>query len=383
SDVPRAGLSQQSLDDLLTRLDPENVEDIYQLSAMQQGMLFHSMLENNSTSYFEQITCSFRADSETGLDGDRFRAAWQRVVDRHAILRTSFHWSGLEHPVQVVAKHSELAWRDIDWTGLSPNDQQIEFARFLKQDRQQGLDLPAGPPMRCTLIRTGAAGFRFCWSHHHALLDGWSAGLVLQEVFDAYGGALADAAPAPYRRYIDWLSVQDHAVGERFWRRELDGFEAPTPLAGSPARDSTGGFGVEQVDLSSALSDALRARAQQQRLTVNTLFIAAWSLLLSRYSGSHDVLFGLTVAGRPPLLPGIESMVGLFINTLPARVRIDHERQVSAWLAGIHWCSATWIEHGHVALVDIRDWTDIARDTPLFDSILVFEDYPADRSAEQ
>jgi amino acid adenylation domain-containing protein/non-ribosomal peptide synthase protein (TIGR01720 family) len=377
SDVPQAGLGQESLDLLLSRLDPENVEDIYRLSPMQQGMLFHTLLDRESTPYFEQMSCML----DGALDEEALRNAWRRVIGRHSVLRTSFHWVGLEQPVQVVLKEAATQWTALDWRGLSRGEQEARFEQLLHRDKQEGFDLSAGPPMRFALIRTGPSEYRFCWSHHHALLDGWSAAVVLREVFKGYTNTLEDSLPAPYRRHIEWLGSQDRAAAESFWRRQLAGFTAPATFPLPHDSDSTG-FGVEEHQLSRGLSAKIQQRAQEHHVSPNSLFMGAWSWLLSRYSGTADVLFGLTVSGRPPVLEDAESMVGLFINTIPARVEVRGHMPIAEWASLIQSQSVQWIEHSHVALVDIQAWSEIARGTPLFDSILVFEDYPADRAAQ-
>jgi amino acid adenylation domain-containing protein len=376
--VPQAGLSQQSLDILLSRLDLENVEDIYRLSPMQQGMLFHTLLDGESTPYFEQMSCVLHGS----LDEEALRNAWQRVIGRHSVLRTSFHWVGLEQPVQVVLKVATAQWTALDWSGLSRGEQETQFEQLLRRDKQEGFDLSARPPMRFTLIRTGPSEYRFCWSHHHALLDGWSAGVVLREVFSGYTNTLDDFLSAPYRRHIDWLARQDRAAAESFWRRQLAGLTAAAAFP-FPHDGGSTGFGVEEHQLSRGLSARIQQRAQEHHVSPNSLVMGAWSWLLSRYSGAGDVLFGLTVSGRPPLLEGVERMVGLFINTIPARVQVRGNMPIAEWISGIQSQSVQWIEHSHVALVDIQAWSEIARGTPLFDSILVFEDYPEDRSAQQ
>ena len=378
SDVPQAGLGQESLDILLGRLDPENVEDIYRLSPMQQGMLFHTLLDRECTPYFEQMSCVLRG----ALDEGAFRDAWRRVIGRHSVLRTSFHWVGLEQPVQVALKEATVSWTVLDWCGLSRGEQETKFEQHLRRDKQEGFDLSARPPMRFALIRTGASEYRFCWSHHHALLDGWSAGVVLREVLKAYTNTLDDTPAAPYRRHIQWLGSQDRAAAEFFWRRELAGLTAPAVFS-LPHDGGSTGFGVEEHRLSRGLSAKIQQKAQEHHVSPNSLVMGAWSWLLSRYNGTADVLFGLTVSGRPPVLQDVESMVGLFINTIPARVQVPGNMPIAEWVSGIQSRSVQWIEHSHVALVDTQAWSEIARGTPLFDSILVFEDYPLDRSAQQ
>jgi hypothetical protein len=300
-------------------------------------MLFHSLYAPESGVYFEQVHCAL----EGSLEPEAFRRAWQRVVDRHSIFRTHFAWEGLDEPVQVVHRQAELGWRELDWRGLSPDEQEQRLQSLLEEDRKRGFDFGEAPLMCLALIRTDESAWRFVWSHHHVLLDGWSLPIVMREVLLSYEGLLQGkqvALPAPhsYRNYIAWLDEQDRAKAESFWREHLEGFEAPTPLPlESPTREPEVGaeaHGVQDLRLSVEVTEALNQFARRHRLTLNTLLQGAWALLLSRCCGEEDVLFGTTVSGRSAGLPGIDSMVGLFINALPVRTKVSPDADILSWL---------------------------------------------------
>jgi NRPS condensation-like uncharacterized protein len=275
------------------------VEDIYPLAPMQQGMLFHSLYAPASGTYFEQMNCRLAG----GLDVDAFKRAWQRAIERHAVLRTAFVWEGLDEPLQVVLREAASPFKELDWSGLPPSEQQARLEALLASERAAGFDLSRPPLMHLILIRLGAEAYEFIWSHHHALLDGWCVSILLKEVFELYrafgaGEELRLEPAASYRDYIAWLKRQDLGRAERFWRETLKGFESPTRLTGADAEAEDEGFerAVEEVQLPAELSAQLQALARQNQLTLNTLMQGAWALLLSRYSGERDVLFGV---GRP------------------------------------------------------------------------------------
>jgi amino acid adenylation domain-containing protein len=361
----------------------QTVEDIYPLAPLQQGMLFHSLSAPASGVYIEQVQCVLHGE----LNVPAFERAWQAVVERHAALRTAFVWEDLDEPMQAVRRAVKLSWEQQDWRGCAADEQRARLEQFLQADRVRGFKLSQAPLVRLALIRLADATYRLIWSYHHLLLDGWSLPLVLKEVFGSYTAYCQGQAPQlgdsrPYRDYIEWLRRQQPAAAETFWRRVLKGFSTPTPLVveraavGSHA-EATGYHTTEQ-SLSEATTDALRALARAQQCTMSTLVQAAWALLLSRYSRNADVVFGLTVAGRPAELVGVETMVGLFINTLPIRVRVDRSA-VLPWLRDLHTAQFELRQYEHTSLVQIQGWSDVPRGLPLFESIVVFENYPVDQ----
>lgn len=369
-------------------MNMKNVDSVYPLSPMQQGMLFHSLYAPESGVYVEQLNCT--------LDGDlsvrAFERAWQRVVERHAILRTGFIGESLKEPVQVVYREVKVSVTQHDWRALPPADQSAQLAVFLQTDRTRAFDLAAAPLLRLTLIRMAAHTYEFVWSYHHALLDGWSTPMLIQEVLAFYeaarrGEELRLPPARPYRAYIAWLKRQSLAEAETYWRRTLQGFTAPTPLVVDKPLGPSGDIDAKSYELetrlSAATTAALQALARQQHFTLSTIVQGAWTLLLSRYSGEDDVLFGATVSGRPVDLPDAESMIGLFINTLPVRVKVREDVSVIAWLKSLQTQLAELRQYEYSPLVQIQSWSDVPRGLPLFESILVFENYPAAAALQQ
>lgn len=362
------------------------IQDIYPLSPIQQGMLFHSLQEPGSGVYVVQLDCRLHGV----LDIEAFKQAWHRVIARHPILRTDFEWESADEPVQIVYRDVELPFEQRDWRGISAKEQEARLDRVLRADRRRGFNLEQAPLMRLLLIHTDERAYRFIWSVHHTLFDGWSLPIILKEVFTFYGGLCRGHVPAlsparPYREYIAWLQQQDQAAAEQFWRKNLRGVTAPTRLAfrRSAVDPAAGEYPVQHLRLSDEETAALRTFGRHHKLTLNTLVQGAWALLLSRYSGEDDVVFGTTLSGRPADLPGVESIVGVFINTLPLRTRLDERRRVVDWLEQLQREQAEVREYQYSSLMHVQEWSDVPAGESLFDSILVFENYPINRRDEE
>jgi amino acid adenylation domain-containing protein len=356
----------------------KNIVDAYPLSPLQEGLLFHSLYAPESGVYITQLACTLR-----NVNVAAFTQAWQYVVDRHVILRTAFAWQSVEKPLQVVGRRVQLPLAQHDWHGLTPTAQEEQCAAYLHADRRRGFQLSKAPLMRLALFRVGRDTYTFVWSYHHVLLDGWSVSLLLQEVLVGYeafscGQHLQFEAPRPYRDYIAWLQQQDLSASERFWRTRLQAVEARTLLARALSLQQPGsGHGTWRWQLSAAQTQALQRCAQAERLTLNTVVQGVWTLLLQRYTGQRTVVFGATVAGRPASLPGAEQMIGLFINTLPAVQSPPLGQAVGVWLRALQADTVALREYEHTPLYEIQRWAGQGGQA-LFDTLLVFENYPVD-----
>ncbi len=366
----------------------QDVEDFYPLSPLQQGLLFHSLSEPDSRMYFNQTLVTLQGE----LQLPAFERAWADVVARHQILRTFFVWEGVKQPIQVVKNQATMPLEQQDWRGLDEATRQQRLDELRHADLAQGFDLSAAPLMRAWLLRTGEASHDLFWTFHHILMDGWSMFSVLGQVFSAYdalvdGRTLAVSPPRPYRDHITWLSRQSLPAAETFWRKNLRGFDAPTPLPFEPAVEGPLNSGEEFAALELLLpeqtSRALEQLAQSQHVTLNTVLQGAWAMLLGRHSGTDDVVFGTVVSGRPAELTGVEAMVGLFINTLPVRVTLPAAEQVGPWLHRCQGDSAEMREYEYSPLVEVQGWSSVPRGTALFDSIFLFENYKKDSPLEE
>ncbi len=383
SDFPLAGLDRQGLAQLLG--GEWGVEDVYPLSPLQEGMLFHTRYNPGSGVYVAQLLSRFRGE----LDERVLAEACRRVVDQHPILRTSFHWHDLPRPLQVVHGEVEVDIERLDWRDLDGAGQDFRLERLLHEDRERGFDPARAPLVRWTLIRTGDAEHRLLWSNHHILLDGWSFSVLSAEFLATLDALRRGTEPAPvrqrpYRDYIAWIEARDRPALEAYWRQALAGWSEPTPLpAAMEADPGPAGTQTRVLRLDPDATASLEEQARRHQLTLNTLAQAAWGVLLGRHSGREDVVFGSTVSGRPAELPGVESMVGLFINTLPVRLQIPGRSPLLPWLRDLQRRQSEVRQHEHAPLVEIQRWSEVPGGRALFDSILVFENYPREDSMRQ
>jgi amino acid adenylation domain-containing protein len=359
------------------------IEASYPLSPLQHGMLVHSMTDPGSGAYIQQLVCSLARE----LNISAFENAWRQIVTRHAVFRTSFDWKR-STPHQDVHQEVELPFLQQDWSGLAEEQQAELLEDFLTRDRQRGFEFDQPPLSRHAIFRFGRTDYRWVWTSHHALLDGRSRLLVLKEFFLLYEGFCAGVAPGlerpcAYRHFVDWYYRQDFSASERYWRERLSGFTSSTPLGiqrrlvmyiePEDCRYAEQGFQFSER-FTSQLTDV----ALQNELTPNTFLQGAWALLLSRYSGERNVVFGATRAGRQGAFAGAESIIGLLINTVPVRVDLDGSNSVLDWLKQLRLQWIALREHEHTPLVDVQKCSEIPSEKPLYESLLNFENYQID-----
>ena len=401
SDFPLCLANQAQLDEWY-HFYPD-VEKIYPTTGMQQGLLFHSGLDNSA--YLTQLS----VDLDGLLNTSMMKQAWQEVVSRHDVFRTLF---SDDHSHQLVLPEVQLPFIKLDWSEYSEKEQQQQLIRFLEKDRTQGFNLSQAPLMRITLIVFSRQQHRLIWTNHHALSDGWSLPLVLKDVMSLYkqahirskNSALSDnlsasallptlPKPQPYEDYIGWLQKRDQEQARSYWRDLLADIEKPTQIivhhtakdqlqTGQPRKTKQ-----QKLTLSEEKSAQLESLAKQHHVTLNTLIQAAWAYLLHCYSGDQLVVFGETVSGRPPEINGVENMVGLFINSLPVPVKIEPEQEIGTWLRALHEDSIDRNEYGFLSLSEIQHLSSLANSSSgernLFDSLVVFENYPVDQEIQK
>jgi amino acid adenylation domain-containing protein len=361
-----------------------DIEDIYALSPLQLGMLFQTRLAPRSGVFVQQVAAPL-----VGIDPAAFVQSWQPVVDRTPALRTSFHWAELEHPVQVVHRDVPLTVEHVDWSRM-PTPRFLDRLRaHLASARQRGFDLDVAPLLRVELLHLPYGQLWFAWHFHHILLDGWSSQLLLAELVGEYGARVRhqrfEPVPRePFSTYIGWLQQQDEAAAEQYWRSVLRGFTTPTALgvAPEPGRNEdepgTPVSGTEVVvEVPAGTTAALLRFARTNRLTLGTVMQGAWALLLSRYSGEHDVVFGTIVSGRRPELAGVEQMIGLFINSLPLRVDVDPGRELVGWLRQLQSGLLDTMRYDYASPMQISQWSDLPPGTRPYDTVVIFENLPS------
>ncbi|MDZ5634894.1 non-ribosomal peptide synthetase [Janthinobacterium sp. GMG1] len=356
------------------------LQDAYPLSLLQTGLLFHSRLdaeEGGSGVYCNQLVLEVNGP----FAPDAMRAAWQQAIDAHAILRTGFAWQGLEQPLQCVQTATTLDLLQLDWQALDAAGQDEALQAFCSADRKRGHVLEQAPLMRVALVRLAAQRWLLVWSRHHLIVDGWCSVMLLEEVLERYRASQAGGIPVlprrpAYRDYIEWLGRRGgEAAGRAFWRARMAGVEGATPLPPLlPASRSNGVHQTLALHFGAEKAERLRQLARSSQVTLNTVMQAAWAMLLARYSGQQDVIFGVTSAGRPADLPGAQDMLGVFINTLPLRLQPRGALALGEFLRAVQQENVEIREYEQSPLVDIQK--QAGHGGALFDTLMVFQNLP-------
>ncbi|NQZ08155.1 MAG: amino acid adenylation domain-containing protein [Algicola sp.] len=386
SDFPLAALSQTQLTQWLAEYQ---LEDIYPATPMQQGLLFHSAMDNDA--YVTQLMLNLYDTKEGGLDceGDldsaNYQMAWQQVVARHASLRTAFASDDSGVMQQLVFSSAQLPWHQQDLSELTPEQQNQTIESYRLEDKQQGFDTTEAPLMRFGLWSLGEGRWQVLWSHHHALIDGWCLPIILAQVNQTYQALQANMPlqlplTKPYRDHVAWLQSRDIQTAQDFWQKQLSGIEAPTPLPTCGDQNQDFGLQANHLRFTADETAELEQLARQTQTTVNIILQGAWAYLLSKYSGESSVVFGSTVSGRPADLIGVEQMVGLFISTLPVRVDIPTDTGLTLWLQTLLQAQIARDEFSYLGLTDITAVSEMPAGTGLFDSLFVFENYPIEQA---
>jgi hypothetical protein len=341
------------------------------LSPIQQGLLFHVLAAPEDGLYVEQALCRLDGD----LDVAAFRQTWSFLIGRHAALRTAVLWRGLEQPAQVLYRDVPFDLPYDDLTGAPDTEIDRWDQERLREGRRIGLDLSRPPLMRLGLARTGARQHRLVWSVHHLIHDAWSLSILLNELLSVYEAFTRGRAPAlaPAGSYVDfvkWLKHQDSSEAASFWRADLEDAVIPPPFPNRRVPEDTACSQRLAVALDADTQEALDAAGRAAGLTLNTSLVAAWALVLAP-PGASEALFGATVSGRPITYPDIDNTVGVFINTLPFRVRLRRDLTVRAWLRELQRHQHRMLDHQSTPLADLKALADVSRERPLFESILV------------
>ncbi|NEE33925.1 amino acid adenylation domain-containing protein, partial [Streptomyces sp. SID7982] len=373
SDVPLVRVRQRDLEIWEERYP--NVADVWPLTSLQSGLLFQSQLDGAEFDAY-QVQLVFHLTGQ--VDPARMRAAGQALLDRYDSLRTAFVTTAAGEPVQVLLDRVELPWQAMDWSGLPEPEQDKRLRELRNRDRATPFD-PASPPLlRLTLVQRAADHHELVMTVHHIVYDGWSSSLVLNSLLHLYttfGDPAGLNRVRPYRGFLDWLSQQDKEGAAQAWRTELGGLDEPTLVAPRNQQQEAGGHRRTPVDLDRDTARRLSRRATELGITLNSLVQGAWALLVANHTGRQDVVFGATVSGRPPQVAGMDEMVGLFINTLPVRVRTTAGQSAAELLADLQERQAALMDHHHLGLAEIHRAVELP---VLFDSVVVFESYPAD-----
>ncbi|NLR67705.1 non-ribosomal peptide synthase/polyketide synthase [Chitinophaga varians] len=360
------------------------VSGLYRLSALQEGMLFHSLYDQAGGAYIEQFGCDL-----LNVQPNAFKAAWEHLLRQHTILRTAFFSDEAAIPLQGVFKEAALPFRLLDYSSMDEAARRQAVEAFTQQDATEAFDFKTAPLMRIALIKLTEGRHRLLWTFHHILFDGWSVPVLMESLLHTYE-ALVNGRPVPegaedrYEDFIRYLETRDEEKEEQYWRRYMEGVEDPTLLpfvrSGADRTREAGTYKDHILRVDETLTAKINAFAQQQHVTVNTLMQGVWALLLHHYTGQDHITYGVTVSGRPEDLAGVEQRVGMYINTIPLHTEVPAQQTLGAWLQELQSGQLQSREFQHTGLDTIRHWCGIAGD--LFDTLLVFENYPVSKVIE-
>ena len=357
-----------------------DIQDIYELTPLQQGMLFHTLYTPESSSYNVQLCSHLKGK----LDEGAFQKSWALLLERYIVLRTSFVWERIEKPYQVVHRNAEMEIQKHDWRALSCDDQKQHIDTFIEQDRNAQFDLTKAPLMRLTLLRLDETHYQMIWTFHHIILEGWSIAILLSEFWKVYDALRLNRMPdllqvQPYTHYINWLKQQDESKAKAYWSDKLSNINGPCHLPFDKNNASEVSNVVKADTCSLLLNEELTAVlsqfARKNRITMNTIVQGMWSIIMSRYTGESDIIYGVAVSGRPPELTGSDTMVGLFVNTLPVRVQVTQDAQLVPWLRSIQLDQVTMREYEYSSLMQVKKWGGLPGGQPLFNTMLGYENW--------
>jgi amino acid adenylation domain-containing protein len=356
---------------------PTKAPDRYPLTPVQEGLLFHCLSSPGQRLYVSEAGWNFAAD----FDPESFIKAWQAIVDRHSAFRTAYHWQDREHPIQTVEPELRVQVERLDWSRYGAQEIEERLARYCADIHRTGIDLSIAPLMKLTLLELPGGRYRFVFIYHHLLMDGWSEGILFDELEVLYddfrhGRESALPRPAPYHEFVEWLQTKDFARTDQFWREYLRGLKKATAIPGDNNLTSisqTPSWGAVDAIMDRGSSDLLRQFTIQNQITLNTLVQAAWGLVLGEYSGEADVMFGAAVAVRPPEVPRLAKTIGLFLNLNPVRIRLAADATVSSWLRELQKMQAMVREYSDIPLLQVQSCSEIPHGKPLFETTVGFQ----------
>ncbi|NJI51516.1 plipastatin non-ribosomal peptide synthetase PpsC [Bacillus subtilis] len=357
------------------------IQDIYPLSFMQEGMLFHSLYDEQSRAYFEQASFTIHGQ----LDLERFQKSMDAVFDRYDIFRTAFIYKNVAKPRQVVLKQRHCPVHVEDISHLNERDKEHCTEAFKEQDKSKGFDLQTDVLMRISILKWAPDHYVCIWSHHHILMDGWCLGIVIKDflhIYQALGkGQFPDLPPVqPYGTYIKWLMQQDREEAAEYWKKRLQHFEKASPLPKRTDQMSDGTLQQITFTIPEKETSELQKIAAACGATLNTVFQALWGIMLQKFNRRDDAVFGSVISGRPSELKDVENMVGLFINTIPIRVQSDF-LSFSDLVSGMQKDMTEAEAYSYFPLYDIQAQSALKQE--LIDHIIVFENTPTQQEIEE
>ncbi|WP_028778292.1 non-ribosomal peptide synthetase [Shimazuella kribbensis] len=354
----------------------EGIQDVYPLTPAQQGILFHSLDESLSGVYVNQLCLQLNGS----IDLDRFEKAWQQIVQRHEVFRTAFFWEELTTPLQVVKMEGNIPFVLIDWSHLSADCQEKEWSQLLHRDRKLGFDLQDAPLTRITMVKITEKQYRLLWSFHHLLLDGWSCPVVLKDLLALYEGEGSLLSAPVFSEYVAWLETEDTQEASVFWRKHLESLTEPTILPIKKQVDGPYQLEPTEHDLIFSKEQTARIRevAKQLNITESTLLLGIWLLTVSLYTSKTDVVVGMAVSGRSPLIEEYEHRVGMHMNTVPVHAVLSHSSTIQSWLQELQKEQLEMKMYERMPLAEIQACSQVPSGNDLFNSLFVYENYPTE-----
>jgi len=364
-------------------LKKENLKDIYPLTPMQQGMLFHALYDKDSLAYFNQFSLRLSEEINVRI----FENSWNEVLMRYDTLRTVFITKNVPEPVQIILKHQNLDFyfEDIRW--MEQSDQKVFLNAYKNKDKARSFDLSKDVLMRIALIQLDKSSFQFICTCHHILTDGWSTGIIMKDFFTIYFARLCNKTPKlsivpSYKNYINWLLAQDKDEAKRYWKNYLNDYKKPVSLTRRLGQNEQSYELMEYCfKFDSHLSEQLRNIAVRNQVTLSSVVQTIWGILLGKYNLSDDVVFGSVVSGRPQEVKNIDKMVGLFINTIPVRIQLRSEQTIDELLKNVQKQSLAGTNYHYYPLPDIQSLCPLR--TALFDHIIEMNNYPLDEGLKE
>lgn len=383
SDFPQAKLNQEEVDLIQDRYP--SLVDCYSATDLQSGIIFHSRHEQDA--YTEGYIVQVYLGIEQAIDVSRFKQVWDLIAGRYDSFRSAFDGFERNNILQVVVANAELCWVELDWRNKSDCELDASFEDYCREDRRKSFDLTSPSLMRFVLIRERDNRYRFLWTYHHSILDGWSMAIILREMNKCYSSdSLADEAGLPkavdYKEYLNWLKAQDKDIARKFWSNQLDLVETKTDLGLKRTTDEslTSENHVLIHKLSVAQSNSVERFAKSNQVTLNIVILASWAYLLSRYSDSDSVVFGQTASGRDGAISDVDGIVGLLIRTIPAKINVSSELTIRDWLRALHHKSVEREKYSYLSLTDIQKCSSVPLTETLFDTLVAFINYPMDEA---
>jgi len=365
----------------MQKLDKSNIQDILGLTPMQEGMLFHYLSNPEGKQYIEQLGITLSGEVGENI----IKKAWDHVILNNDMLRTIFKWDKLDKPVQIILKQYEIPYTQYNLSNINSTDKITQRTQIMADELNKKIDISENP-IRMAIIKLDNSKFILIITYHHILYDGWSNGIILKEFLQACRSLCAGNPPSiirksKFKEFIKYYQIQDKTKQEAFWREYFRGYDSKSTIAVKvPYSDDCVANSKINYRLNKKISESIYELCKKEKTTVAAILYTAWGILLQKYSNTNDIVFGTTVSGRNADIAAIEDMVGLFINTLPLRVNSTEDENIQGLLKKVDCILKQRDDYQSTPLIDIKSYSGIHNKEELFDTLVVFENYPLDQA---